>query len=712
MEDHELLAEYWQQGSDAAFTTLVGRYTDFVYSAASRQLNNRMLAEEVTQTVFLTLMRKAHRIRRNVPLAGWLHRATRFACLEIARAESRRRHREDGFGRSVAEGSSTEVSADPWEQAAPLLDEAIQSLSSREQETLFLRFFEDQSYRAIAEVHGETEAAAKKRVSRALERLRTFFARRGVLIAAATLGPALAARAIEPAPNTLTAQVGSLIGRDIAANPSLLKLVEQTLKAMTWSRWKWPLAASVAVLALCLGVASRSYADEAGSLDRSFRPTTEFNLVNAIVVQPDGKAVVAGVFASTVGNPGPNVEQGIVRLNADGSRDRSFASFDEDIMAAALQADGKILVGGAWHRTNAVKRANISRLNPDGTLDPTFDPGPGTDWDGDRPLITRYVTKIIVQPDQRILVGGSFGRIAGEPMPGLARLHPDGTLDRSFVPTALPGDGFGRPVLQPDGKILAWAGYPSQSGGVVPHLVRLAPDGSLDTTFALSRKTSRQPGDPSDFLAVQSTGRILAVVQFDPRHALIRLHADGTRDKDFAPVIQWLGDPGNGVPTIEKVVVDSQDRILVTGRFTRVNGVERNGLCRLEPDGALDLGFAAGLGFAPRDRIIVRAISFDTQGGILVGSSTYLSFHGSAQPGVVRIWAEPVLRLGPLVRGSDGRWLATVSYPLQAPVEIQVSPDLTHWERLTIVTNSPGHDSHRDPFTGMGPRFYRAYLPR
>lgn len=712
MEDHELLTRYLHQGEEEAFTTLVQKYTDFVYSAAVRQLNNRMLAEEVVQTVFLTLTRKAHRIRGNIVLSGWLHRATRFACLEIARAESRRHQREDGFGRMAAPGGGSEESVDSRERTAPLLDEAIQSLSSREQETIFLRFFEDKSYQAIAEVHGETEVAAKKRVSRSLERLRKFFARRGVLIASATLGQTLAARAVESAPTGLAAQVGSLAGRGAVVGPSTLELVSQTIKAMAWSQWKWSLVSSLVVVGLSIALASRAYAREAGSLDGSFRPTTQFNLVNTVLVQPDGKAIIAGVLESPVGNPSPNLDRGIVRLHPDGSRDRTFASFDEKIMTAALQADGKILVGGSWLRTNQVKRANISRLNADGTLDATFDPGPGTDWDGDQAAVTRFVARIIVQPDQRILVSGNFGRIAGEPMPGLARLHPDGTLDRSFVPSALPGDGFGRPVLQPDGKILAWAGYPSMSGGVVPHLVRLNADGSLDRAFALSKKTSRMPGDPSELLAVQSTGKILAVVQFDLSRSLIRLHEDGTRDTGFAPRIQWIGDPGNGVPTIEKVVVDARDRILVTGRFTRVNGVERNGICRLQPDGALDLDFGGGLGIGPRDRILVRAITLDAQGRILVGGSGSTTYQGIAQRGVVRLWGEPALRFGPLVRVSEGLWLATVTTLLESPILIQVSGDLTHWDPLTRLTNGPGQYSPVDPFMGMGPRFYRALVER
>jgi len=712
MEDHELLAEYVQHGSEAAFTSLVQRYTDFVYASAMRQIQNRMFAEEVTQTVFLTLARKAHRIRGNVVLSGWLHCATRFACLEVVRAESRRLQREAGFGRMVALEVDTEESGDVWGQEALLLDEAIQSLSSREKTTICLRFFDGKSYQAIAEIQGETEVAAKKRVSRALERLRKFFARRGVLVGAATLGQTLAARAIESAPTGLTAQVCSLVGRGGTVKPSTLKLVEQTLKAMAWSQWKWSIVISLVVVGLSVALASRTYGQEAGSLDRSFRPTTPFNLVNSVLVQPDGKTIVAGVFASTVGNPSPNLERGIVRLNSDGSRDGSFAPFDENIMTAALQADGKILVGGAWLRTNLVKRANISRLNSDGTLDPDFDPGPGTDWDGDQPAVTRYVTRIIVQPDQRILVSGNFGRIAGEPMPGLARLLPDGALDRSFVPSALPGDGFGRPVLQPDGKILAWAAYPNGFGGVTPHLVRLNPDGSLDKTFTLSRKTSRLPEDPSELLAVQSTGKILAVVQFDPSRSLIRLHADGTRDTRFAPTIQWIGDSGNEVPTIEKVVVDARDRILVTGRFTRVNGAERNGICRLQPDGALDLDFGRGLGFGPRDRILVKAITLDTRGRILVGGSGSVTYQGVDQPGVVRIWGEAVLRFGPLIRGSDGLWLATVTSLLESPVLVQVSSDLTHWDSLTRLTNGPGQYSPVDPFLGTGPRFYRAVVER
>src|SRR2546427_4785737 len=145
MDDLELLHEYAASQSEQAFATLVGRHVNLVYSAALRQVRDPHLAEEVTQTVFIRLARKAGTIHSGVILSGWLFRTTRFVASEVVRMEGRRRHREPKAMETVIESRGDS----PWEQIAPLLDEAMAGLSETDRNAMLLRFFEKKSLKEI-----------------------------------------------------------------------------------------------------------------------------------------------------------------------------------------------------------------------------------------------------------------------------------------------------------------------------------------------------------------------------------------------------------------------------------------------------------------------------------------------------------------------------------------------------------------------------------
>src|SRR5437667_12048236 len=196
MDDIELLHEYAASQSEQAFATLVGRFVGLVYSAALRQVRDPHLAEEVTQTVFIRLAQKARTFRDGVILSGWLFRTTRFVASETMRTENRRRQREQKAMETLYESQGDT----PWAQIAPLLDEAMAGLSETDRNAVLLRFFEQKNLAEVGESLGTNEDAAQKRITRALEKLRSFFARRGKVISASGLAGALTTSAVQAVP--------------------------------------------------------------------------------------------------------------------------------------------------------------------------------------------------------------------------------------------------------------------------------------------------------------------------------------------------------------------------------------------------------------------------------------------------------------------------------------------------------------------------------
>ena len=187
-----------------------------------------------------------------------------------------------------------------------------------------------------------------------------------------------------------------------------------------------------------------------GSLDTSFDPGSGANSwVYELAIQPDGKILIGGNF-TTYNGTGRN---SIARLNADGSLDTTFdpgTGADNYVLGLAIQSDGKILIGGAFTTYNGTGRNSIARLNADGSLDTSFDPGAGANGFG-------YA--LAIQADGKILIGGDFTSYDGTGRNRIARLNADGSLDTSFDP-GTGADNY--PValaIQPDGKILIGGGF-------------------------------------------------------------------------------------------------------------------------------------------------------------------------------------------------------------------------------------------------------------
>jgi RNA polymerase sigma factor (sigma-70 family) len=208
-DDAALLRRYADECAEDAFAELVRRHIDFVYAVALRQTRgNSALAEEVTQTVFTDLARKAAATSRHVVLVGWLHTATRFAAAKAIRAESRRHAREqEAFAMNERLQESTATI--DWQRVQPVIDEVLGQLKERERLAILLRYFEGKPFAEVGAKLALTETAARSCVDRALEKMRVLLSARGVSSTSAALGIALTNQMSIAAPAGLVTAVAS-----------------------------------------------------------------------------------------------------------------------------------------------------------------------------------------------------------------------------------------------------------------------------------------------------------------------------------------------------------------------------------------------------------------------------------------------------------------------------------------------------------------------
>ena len=205
LDDMTLVREFATRQSEAAFETLVARHLDLVYSAAVRQVGDAHLAEEVTQAVFILLARKAGSLRDGILLIGWLFKTTRYAASAQRRANTRRQRLET---EAHMETSTLETPAETaWPHIAPLLDEALAKLNETDRRAVLLRYFEGRTLAEVGATLALNEEAARKRVTRGLEKLRKYFVKRGVTLTATVIASAVAANSVQAAPVGLAVTV-------------------------------------------------------------------------------------------------------------------------------------------------------------------------------------------------------------------------------------------------------------------------------------------------------------------------------------------------------------------------------------------------------------------------------------------------------------------------------------------------------------------------
>lgn len=359
-----------------------------------------------------------------------------------------------------------------------------------------------------------------------------------------------------------------------------------------------------------------------GSVDASFiLPDVSDFSFSIFCVQTNGRIVKGGNFTTINGL----VKGGICRFMTDGSDDSSFnapTGVENDLQTIELQPDGKVLIGGYFRNTNGIRTPYLDRLNPDGTTDSTFNTGLGpNDW----------VLDIKMQPDGRILIAGRFNEYNGEPRNGLARLLPNGSLDMTFVPANMFGPVIYSVALQADGKILIGGMFTSVANVSRSRIARLNADGSLDTTFNPGTGASH-----TNFIikvnaiAIQRDGKSIVGGEFTsfnglPRNRIVRLNTNGSVDGTFTI--------GSGFPNeVNRILIQPDGKIIVSGQFVQFNGINKNVLVRLNQNGSLDAPFNAGTG----PDWIVHTLGLQPDGKILIGG-TFTLYDGQSRPRVARL---------------------------------------------------------------------------
>jgi RNA polymerase sigma factor (sigma-70 family) len=244
--DMDLVREYARDHSEPAFAGLVQRHINLVYSVALRCTGNSGDAQDVTQAVFIILARKAASLRERTVLTGWLYETTRFTAARFIRTRVRRQIREQ---EAYMQSSLNEPDTDGvWRQLSPLLEEAMTQLGEKDRALLALRFFENKSGAETAAALGIQEWAVHKRTARAVEKLRTFFSRRGVSVSAGVLIAAISANSLQAAPAGLAVTVAAAAAKSAAVSGSTLTLVKGALKLMAWAKAKTAIVIGTAAI--------------------------------------------------------------------------------------------------------------------------------------------------------------------------------------------------------------------------------------------------------------------------------------------------------------------------------------------------------------------------------------------------------------------------------------------------------------------------------
>lgn len=343
--------------------------------------------------------------------------------------------------------------------------------------------------------------------------------------------------------------------------------------------------------------------------------------VQRLVVQPDGKVITAGGFDFVNGVLASKIQ----RLNANGTSDATFnpggIGANGFIGAVALQADGRILIAGGFTSYNGTPTLALARLNANGTLDPSFASlTPGT---------LRQIGSLAVQPDGKVLVGSTNSFTAGQ-AGALVRLNTDGTPDATFsIGTGITNGIVNAMVVQPDGKIVvggSFLGFNGQNGS----LVRLNTDGSTDATFGLGAGLN----GPVNSVVQQPDGKLLVGGSFaqlnnQPVPSVVRLLPTGALDTGFAPGTGPTNATGANA-SVQSLLLLPNGNVLVGGTFVQFNGVARGRVARLLPGGALDTNYAAGTG---ANNTVVRLALLPSGQVLAVGFLT--QYDGANKTGIV-----------------------------------------------------------------------------
>ena len=415
------------------------------------------------------------------------------------------------------------------------------------------------------------------------------------------------------------------------------------------TRWSW------FGLLLGTGLAATAWGQH-GVVDATFNTGSGPGaLVNVITVQPDGRILLGGNFGSV---DGVSLNR-IARLNPEGTVDLSFqpgAGANNDVRAIAVQPDGRMVIGGNFTAFDGASRRRVARLLSDGRVDHTFQvPGGAND----------AVLDLAVQADGRVVVVGEFTAFHGVALNGIARLNADGSLNTSFDPGTAANGAIRAVALQADGKLVIGGDFTAYDGLARNRIARLNADGSLDGSFLPGTGMNNDVRD----VVVDDSGRILAGGQFTQvagtaQRYLARLTETGAVDPFFNMAVGFNN-------AVNALAIQPDGRILAAGAFTTVNQIGRVRVVRLGTDASVDLTFDPGSG--PSTTVL--AVAAPANGNVLIGGQ-FTSVAGQNWRYVARLTAD------------GGSATSTAPQIVVAPVGQQVNAGLP--ASLTVVaTGNP-----------------------
>ncbi|GAB3846870.1 delta-60 repeat domain-containing protein [Hymenobacter terrigena] len=348
-----------------------------------------------------------------------------------------------------------------------------------------------------------------------------------------------------------------------------------------------------------------------GSLDNTFAAPAAFTSYstysyygNAFELQPDGKIVV--ISANGVSSGGGTTSR-VSRLNSDGTPDTGFLTGtgpNSMPRAVTLLASGKILVSGGFTNFNGTLDRNLVQLNSTGTIDASF-----------QPVIQSFgvISSVALQPDGKMVVGGSFTEFNGQLLHRLARVNTDGTLDLTFVVNSA-FEGASSLALQPDGKILASS---------LDKVQRFLPTGVIDNGFAADFT-----GSQLTRILLQPDGKVLVAATSAIRlngsttnSLVVRLQANGTQDATFAIVAPGTNSNTNSLHTIYAMGLQPNGKILLGDGFYGTTGNFKAAIMRLDSNGAIDATFNRSEFTLAQQPSVIYALAVQPDGKILVGGN-------------------------------------------------------------------------------------------
>lgn len=354
-----------------------------------------------------------------------------------------------------------------------------------------------------------------------------------------------------------------------------------------------------------------------GSHDLTYNPGRGPDaVVRAAAIRPDGKWLIAGEFLSYDNIPCNR----IARLNPDGSFDTSYtpgSGPDGSLARLRMQPDGSAFVVGSFSTYDGVARRMVAKIDAQGVLDPSFDPGTG---------VVGSIQDLLVQGDGKVVLAGSFTQYNGVAAQCVVRTLPDGQLDPTFSFSTNQIASVQRLARQPDGKLIVYGGFSEVNGVPRARIARLNADGSVDLSF--------DPGSgPSGYvqsIAVETNGSILlggTFTHFDGlfRPSLVRLLSNGSVDPAGFAVPNTLTDMTSIEPQLDSSV-------LLYGSFSSINGVPRRGFARVFQNGTLDPSFDPGSG---TDGFIYA--SARQPGGDLLIAGNFTQYDGAVRHRIARV---------------------------------------------------------------------------